>query len=157
MSTLKTELKQSKPFSSLEVEAFLNILRTAEVLMQGVTETLKPHELSPTQYNALRILRGAGSGGLACSEVGERMVNKDPDITRLLDRLEQRELVTRERGAKDRRVVTAKITAKGMKLLAALDGPVDAVHRRQLGALGNKNLRQLVSLLEAARERTVQN
>lgn len=148
---LRSEIKQSKPFRSLEVEAFLNIQRTADVLMRGVSETLKAHDLSPTQYNALRILRGAGDG-LACSEVGERMVNKDPDITRLLDRLEQRELVTRARDAKDRRVVTAKITAKGMKLLAGLDEPVDTLHRRQLSALGEKNLRQLVMLLEAARE-----
>ena len=149
---LKNEIKQNKPFSSLEVEAFLNIQRTADVLMRGVTETLKAHDLSPTQYNALRILRGAGEGGLACSEVGERMVNKDPDITRLLDRLEQRELVTRARDVKDRRVVTARITTKGMKLLAGLDAPVDTLHRRQLGELGEKNLRQLIALLEASRE-----
>ena len=149
---LKTEIKQTRPFRSLEVEAFLNIQITAEATMRGVTETLSAYDLSPTQYNALRILRGAGKGGLACSEVGERMINKDPDITRLLDRLEQREWVTRERDSNDRRVVTAKITPKALQILAKLDEPIDALHRRQLGRLGEKSLRQLVTLLECVRE-----
>ncbi len=148
---LKNEIKQNKPFRSLEVEAFLNVQRTADALMRGVTETLKAHDLSPTQYNALRILRGAGAAGLACSELSERMVNKDPDITRLLDRLEQRGLVARGRDPDDRRVVLAKITARATPLLAGLDGPIDAVHKKQLGALGKKNLSRLVALLEAAR------
>src|SRR5581483_7743845 len=124
---LKTEIKQTKPFESLETEALLNVARTADFLMRPGAELLKEHDLSPTQYNALRILRGAGKAGLACSEVGERMINKDPDITRLLDRLEERGLVTRARDAHDRRVVTAKITAKALQMLAALDEPVLAL------------------------------
>jgi len=149
---LKNEIKQTKPFSSLEVEAFLNVVRTSDVLMRGVAATLKEYDLSPTQYNALRILRGAGNGGLACSEVGERMVNKDPDITRLLDRLEQRALVTRARDVEDRRVVTARITPKALKLLAGLDEPIGTLHIRQLSKLGEKHLRQLIALLEEVRE-----
>jgi DNA-binding MarR family transcriptional regulator len=148
---LKTEIKQNKPFESLEAEAFLNVLRTADVLMRGVAETLKTSELSSTQYNALRILRGAGKAGLACSEVAERMVNKDPDITRLMDRLEQRGLVTRARDGHDRRIVTAKTTAKALQILAALDAPVEELHQRQLGKLGSENLQRLVALLERAR------
>lgn len=149
---LKTEIKQSKPFDSLETEAILNLVRTADRLMRPGAELLKERELSPTQYNALRILRGAGKAGLACSEVGERMINKDPDITRLLDRLEERGLVTRARDEDDRRVVTAKITAKALQILAALDEPLVALHRRQLGHLSEEKLRQLIALLEAARE-----
>lgn len=148
---LRRELKLRKPLS-LEAEAFLHVVKTAETLMQGVAEALKDYDLSPTQYNVLRILRGAGGAGLACSEVAERMVNRDPDITRLMDRLEKGELVSRTRDKKDRRVVTAKITPKGLELVARLDEPMKALQRRQLGRLGENNLKQLVALLERVRE-----
>jgi DNA-binding MarR family transcriptional regulator len=104
---LRDEIKQTKPFPSLETEVFLNLARTADQTMRTIAEALKPAELSPTQYNVLRILQGAGKNGLACSEIGERLVTRDPDITRLLDRIEQRELVQRERSSSDRRVVLA--------------------------------------------------
>src|SRR2546421_9228986 len=94
---LAAEIKQTKPFGSLEEEAILNLHRTASILIQVESETLKPHGLSMTQYNALRILRGAGAKGLACQEIAERMINRDPDITRLIDRLEGRKLVERAR------------------------------------------------------------
>src|SRR5262245_60916712 len=96
---LAAEIKQTKPFASLEAEAILNLHRTASILMQVEAEALKPHGLSLTQYNALRILRGAGSAGLACQEIAERMIARDPDITRLLDRLEKRKLIARARSA----------------------------------------------------------
>lgn len=150
MGTLRSEIKHVKPLS-LEVEAFLNLQRTADALNRDVVETLKEFDLSPTQYNALRILRGAGGNGLACSEVGERMINKDSDITRLLDRLEQRLLVTRARDLNDRRVVTANITAKGIQILSRLDEPIVALHKRQMSKLGERNLRLLNELLEAVR------
>ncbi|HSF31330.1 MAG TPA: MarR family transcriptional regulator, partial [Candidatus Tectomicrobia bacterium] len=127
---------QRKPFESLEQEALLNVLRTADVLMQRISTVLKPFKLSHSQYNVLRILRGAGPDGLACQEVAERMISRDPDITRLLDRLEARGLVTRTREQKDRRVVTVRITPEGLRLLTQLDGPVEEADRRQLEHLG---------------------
>src|SRR5262245_24239738 len=92
---LRTEILQQQPFDSLEQEALLNLLRTADVCMQRITAVLKPFKLSHSQYNVLRILRGAGPDGLPCQEVAERMISRDPDITRLLDRLEARGLVKR--------------------------------------------------------------
>lgn len=149
---LQAEIKQAKPFPSVEQEAFLNLLRTAEALLRGFTEVLKPAGLSHPQYNILRILRGAGPDGLACRELGGRMVTRDPDITRLLDRLEARGLVARARRQEDRRVVRTCITAKGLQLLGELDAPVLRLHHRLLGHLGDRRLRSLIELLEAARE-----
>jgi len=152
---IQAEIKQKKPFRSLEEEVFLALQRTADQLNGQVAEMLKPHGLSPTQYNALRILRGAGPKGLACSEVGERMINRDPDITRLVDRLERRGLVARSRGEKDRRVITTRITAAGLELLKSLDRPVEEFQHRLLGHLGKARQRTLIQLLEAARRRHV--
>lgn len=148
---LQQELRQTKPFSGPEEEAHLSILRTSEVLRQGMAEMLKEAELTPTQYNVLRILRGAGRPGRCCGEISERMVTKDSDITRLLNRLEARGLITRERTEEDRRVINARITSAGLRLLAELDGPVAEHHRRVLGHLGAKRLALLCELLEAVR------
>jgi len=147
----RKETKQRKPFRRVEEEAFVNIQRTADALMQGVAATLKPMGLSPTQYNVLRILRGAEPDGLACREIAERMITRDPDITRLLDRLEDRALVARSRDRADRRVITTRIAEKGLRLLKDLDGPIAALHVAQLGHLGDQKLRFLTDLLEAAR------
>ena len=149
---LQTEINQTKPFESLEAEAFFNLQRTADALMHGVEVILKPLGLSPSQYNVLRILRGAGAEGLACGDVAARMVTRDPDITRLLDRLEARGLVLRARDRADRRVITVRITAEGLRRLQALDAPVAALLRRQLGHLGARRLRTLSELLQVARE-----
>ena len=149
---IQAEIKQTKPFASLEEEAFLALQRTADQLNWRVAEMLKPYGLSPTQYNALRILRGAGDSGLACSEVGERMINRDPDITRLLDRLEKRSLVRRDRASKDRRVITAHITSIGKELLKRLDRPVEEFQDQLLGRLGSQKLQALIRLLCAARQ-----
>lgn len=149
---LKDEIMQRKPFTSLEAEVYLNVLRTADVLTRGMEVMLKPHGLTGTQYNVLRILRGAGPAGLACGEVGGRMVTHDPDITRLLDRMEARGLVTRARENKDRRVITTRITRAGLEILKKLDRPAAEWHRRSVGHLGEARLRKLVDLLEAARE-----
>ena len=148
---IQAEIKQSKPFGSLQEEAFLALQRTADQLQGRVAEMLKPYGLSPTQYNALRILRGAGDSGLACSEIGERMINRDPDITRLLDRLQRRGLVRRARDRQDRRVIMAHITAAGSKLLKDLDRPVEEFQQRLLGGLRQQQLKDLVRLLCAAR------
>jgi DNA-binding MarR family transcriptional regulator len=149
---LQTEIKQHKPFESLEQEALLNVLRTADALMQGIAAVLKPLKLSHSQYNVLRILRGAEPEGLACREISERMITHDPDITRLLDRLEARGLVTRMRDQKDRRVVMVHITADGLGVLAQLDEPIAEVDRRRLKHLGERRLRLLIELLEVSRE-----
>lgn len=151
---LREEIKQQRPFQSLEQEALLNVLRTADVLMQRLTAVLKPFKLSHSQYNVLRILRGAGPDGLACREISERMISRDPDITRLLDRLEARGLVARTRDEKDRRVVTARITPEGLRLLEALDEPIAEVDRQPLQHLGEQRLRTLIELLELARRRS---
>ena len=148
---LAEEIKQTRPFGSLEEEAILNIRRTASVLDQIVAEALRPSGLSNTQYNVLRILRGAGSKGLACQEIAERMVTRDPDITRLVDRLEARKLFERTRSREDRRVVVVRITPAGSKLLSSLDSKVESLPQRALGHLGRKRLRLLIALLELAR------
>ena len=111
---------------------------------------LKAEELSATQYNVLRILRGAPEG-LPCGEIANRMITRDPDVTRLLDRLEKRGLISRWRDTKDRRMVMARITVDGLKLLARLDEPVQESHRKQLGHLGKERLRALSDLLAVAR------
>ncbi|HXH11891.1 MAG TPA: MarR family transcriptional regulator [Alphaproteobacteria bacterium] len=151
---LRDAITQQRPFESLEQEALLNVLRTADVLMQRLTAVLKPFKLSHSQYNVLRILRGAGPDGLACREISERMISRDPDITRLLDRLEARGLVARTRDQQDRRVVMARITPEGLRLLEALDEPIAAVDRQQFQHLGEQRLRTLIELLELARRRS---
>jgi DNA-binding MarR family transcriptional regulator len=139
-----------KPFATPEQAAFVTLLRTAEQFQARNAEFLKGYDLSSTQYNALRILRGAGKSGLPCSEVGERMINKDPDITRLLDRLEKRGFVTRNRDENDRRVIRARITNAGLETLRRLDRPIEQFLSRMLGSLGQKRLLDLVQLLEEA-------
>jgi DNA-binding MarR family transcriptional regulator len=152
VSKLQEELKQTKPFDSREEEVYLSILRTAEALSWGVSETLKGADLTPTQYNVLRILRGAETEGATCGQISERMVTKDSDITRLLERLETRGLITRARDEKDRRFITARITKQGLRLLAGLDKPIAECHKRQISHLGESRLAALAKLLDAARD-----
>lgn len=149
--SLRDQIKQQRPFRSLEEEVALNLLRTANALAQGFAPQLRETDLTGTQYNVLRILRGAGKDGLPCGEIAARMITKDPDITRLLDRLQRRGLVARERDSADRRVVVTRIAKEGLALLAELDEPVVATHARLLGHLGPRKLRQLATLLEEAR------
>ena len=148
---LRREIRQKKPFGSPEEELFLEVQRSADMLMRGLEGVLKPSGLTQTQYNVLRILRGAGPEGLVCHEVAERMVTRDPDVTRLLDRLESRGLVTRTRESGDRRVVRASLTESGISLLGRLDFDVAELHRRQLGHLGRAKLGRLVGLLAETR------
>ena len=148
---LQAQLGQTKPFRSPEEETFLQVLRTASALLAGLTSLLREHDLSQPQYNVLRILRGAGEAGLPSGEVGVRMVGRDPDVTRVLDRMEPRGLVARTRGTSDRRVVTVRLTPAGRALVDALDAPVAAMHARQLGHLSVDELRALSAMLERAR------
>jgi MarR family transcriptional regulator, organic hydroperoxide resistance regulator len=149
---LKNELKQTKPFRSLGHEAHLAILRTAAELEHSFELAVKPHGITATQYNVLRILRGAGPSGLCRNEVGTRMLRRVPDVTRLLDRLEDMKLISRERGGDDRRYVTTRITAAGLKVLGTLDPIVDELHDAHLGHLGDARLRTLVDLLARVRD-----
>jgi DNA-binding MarR family transcriptional regulator len=135
---------------SSEEAAFLDLLRTTDMLSRGLVTILKLEDLSSTQYNVLRILRGAPEG-LPCGEIAKRMITRDPDITRLLDRLEKFGLISRSRVARDRRTVMARITGAGLKLLARLDEPIQEAHRKQLGHLGRERLRLLTDLLREAR------
>jgi len=135
-----------------EEAAALDLLRTSDLLSRGPLQVLKTADLSGTQYNVLRILRGAPEG-LPCGEIASRMITRDPDVTRLLDRLEKRGLISRCRETKDRRTVMTRIAPPGLKLLASLDDPIRDAHRKQLGHLGPKRLRTLAELLRMARSR----
>lgn len=151
-SKLQDEIKQLKPFESLQAEVFLNLVRTTDALTRGVEDILKLAGLSHAQYNVLRILKGAGEGGLCCREVGDRMVSRDPDVTRLLDNMERRGLVARTRDRRDRRVITVRVTDTGLKILKDLDAPLSAYNRKLLIHMGEDDLHKLIELLEAARE-----
>jgi len=133
-----------------EEAVFLELLRTTDTLTRRLITVLKGDDLSSNQYNVLRILRGSPAG-LPCGEIASRMITRDPDITRLLDRLEKRNLISRCRETKDRRMVMARITPDGLKVLGRLDEPVEEAHRKQLGHLGRERLRALSELLLAAR------
>ncbi len=151
---LRDEIKQTRPFRSLEEEVMLGLARTADAMARSAEEVFRGSGLTATQYNVLRILRGAGSAGLSCGEVASRMITRDPDLTRLLDRLEARALVKRSRSGEDRRVVTTRITGEGLALLEQLDEPVQAQHRKAVGHLGEAKLRALAQLLDEARSGT---
>lgn len=152
VSKIQDEIKQSKPFKSIASEAHVALLRTADVVARGITDVLKPFGVSPTQYNVLRILRGAGPTGLACGEIGERMITQDPDITRLLDRMEKAGWIERTRDSRDRRVVMTRLTKQGKKLIDDLEEPLARMERQVLKRVGEKRLRDLVDLLDVMRE-----
>ena len=150
---LHEELKQSEPFKAIEQEAYLSIVRTAATLEHSMAQALKPFDITPTQYNVLRILRGAGGTGLCRNEVGERLVTNVPDVTRLLDRMEEMQLIVRQRSTIDRRLVSTSLTKKGADLLARLDERICGIHAEQLGHLGKRELKTLVALLAQVRDR----
>jgi DNA-binding MarR family transcriptional regulator len=151
VSGLQAELKQTIPFTSREQEAYLSLLRTADALEAQVESWLRAFGLTGTQYNALRILRGAGPEGLPCREIAGRMITHDPDITRLLNRLETRGLVVRTRDRHDRRVIFGKITTPGLKLLRAMDAPIEKHAREMLQHVAQEKLQHLIELLELVR------
>jgi len=152
MASIKDELLM-RALQGPEQEAFLNIWRTQDRLLSEMSELYKSQDITVAQYNALRILRGAGKAGLPCQGVGERMVARVPDITRLLDRLEDRGLVSRQRDTDDRRVVMVHATQKALDLLIKLDGTVRDAHERQFRHLTKTELRELNRLLTKVRKR----
>ena len=148
---LRDEIQQAKRFGSRAQEAYLNLVRTAAVLEHTLEDGLKPYGVTATQYNVLRILRGAGEGGLCRNDVQARMITPVPDATRLLDRLEAAGHVERRRDADDRRFVTARISAQGLELLERMERPVAELHQAHLGHMSAPELGQLIALLERAR------
>ena len=148
---LQKDLHQSVPFASLHAEAFLNLLRTADHLQRRLRLTLKPYGITDTQYNVLRILRGAGAHPLPCSEIGERLISQVPDITRLLDRMERGGMIRRERDDQDRRMVLSRITPTGLGKLKDLDGVLERCVEKMLEHLTRQELLQMTALLEDAR------
>ena len=148
---LQQELRQTKPFRSLHAEAFLNVVRTADQLQHGLHLRLKPYGMTETQYNSLRILRGAGDPGLTCSEIADRLVGHHPDITRLLNRMERQGIVRRSRDTKDRSTVITRITRSGLDRLKELDEVVATTVTALLDELSENELRKMIALLERAR------
>jgi DNA-binding MarR family transcriptional regulator len=148
---LQSELRQRKPFASVAEEAHLNLSRTESQLQAAMEAVLKPFGISGTQYNVLRILRGAGQEGLCRNEIRDRLINRMPDVSRLLDRMEEAGLVVRQRSEDDRRLVSTHLTAKGRDLVDSLDAPVHEAHQQRLGHLGEAKLRELIELLTLVR------
>ncbi len=144
---MSSPLKASKQPAPIEDQIFVAVLKAADFLGQQAEQLLKSHGLTGAQYNVLRILRGAGPDGLPCRSVGERMISHDPDMTRLLDRMEKRGLITRERQKDDRRVVKTRITAQGLDMLKKLDQPVREMHKQQFQHMSAARLKQLAELL----------
>jgi DNA-binding MarR family transcriptional regulator len=143
--------KSNKPFlPSTEAKLFVALLRLSDRLAQDAELLIKSHGLTPTQYNVLRILRGAGPDGLPCKRIGDRMISRDPDMTRLLDRMEKRSLITRERQTEDRRVIKTRITQAGLEILKRLDGPVDELHKKQFRHIPPPKLKALAEAIEEA-------
>jgi DNA-binding MarR family transcriptional regulator len=152
MTSLRLEIIQERPFSSVQEEAFLSLLRTADCLHRNAYLKTRDWGLTSTQYNVLRILRGAGEKGLTCSAIGERMITAVPDITRLLNRLKASHLVTQQRDAADRRIVWTRITPAGLELLQSLDPVTRQMTRELLGHMPEGEINQLIALLEKARQ-----
>jgi DNA-binding MarR family transcriptional regulator len=151
MRTIQEEIKQTRPFPTLEEEAIVSLARTAGVIQNAFTDMIKPYGLTPKLYNVLRILRGAGPAGLCRYEVRDRLIAPEPDVTRLLDRLEKAGHVRRERDSVNRRQVKATITQSGLDLLDKIEGPLRAFHDEQLGHLGPERLKAFIDLLNVAR------
>ena len=154
MAGLKQEIAQERPFSGIEEEALLNLMRTSDFLHRAVQRKTREWGLTSTQYNVLRILRGALPRGLSCAAIGSRMITAEPDITRLLARLKGLKLIRQQRDRDDRRVVWTQISEAGLELLQAMDPVIQQAPRELLGHLNQAELAELIRLLELARKRS---
>ena len=152
MPPLKLEIIQEPPFFSLEEETLLNLLRTTDSLQRSLQLKTRSWGVTSTQYNVLRILRGAQPGGLTCSSIGKRMITAEPDITRLLNRLKAAELIQQKRDEADRRVLWTQITEKGLDILEKMEPMIERLPGEILGHMLDSDLIQLTSLLEEARQ-----
>ncbi len=151
MANLKDEIRQERAFQSMEEEALLNLLRTTGFLDRAVEHKIRPFGITSTQYNVLRILRGAHPAGLTCSAIGERMIAAEPDVTRLLSRLRKLDLVKQHRDRNDRRMLWTEISAQGLRLLREMDPMVEKAPIELLGHMRRGDLERLIALLETAR------
>jgi DNA-binding MarR family transcriptional regulator len=151
MTSLKSEIAQTTPFSSVEEEALLNLMRTSDCLQRAFQQRIRGFGLTSTQYNVLRILRGAQPDGLACAAIGARMIAMEPDITRLLARLKRLKLIRQHRDRHDRRVVWTQISDAGLDLLHAMDPVIQRIPGELLGHVNGAALAELIRLLELAR------
>jgi len=156
MAGLKFEIVQEPPFFSLEEEAFLNLLRTSDCLQRAFQRKTRDWGITSTQYNVLRILRGAQPGGLTCAAIGSRMITADPDITRLLARLKTLKLIEQERDPNDKRVVWTKISETGLDLLRAMDPVIQRAPLELLGHMNASDVAEFIRLLELARKQCLQ-
>jgi DNA-binding MarR family transcriptional regulator len=150
-SALQREIKQTRPFPSRRQEAMLGLLKTADILRRFLATVVEPHRITLQQYNVLRILKGAGPDGLPTLEIAERLIEHAPGVTRLLDRLEKKDLVKRERCPLDRRQVTCRITRQGRRLLDTMGQAMESAHDRCLGMLPVRDVETLVEALDAVR------
>ena len=151
LSQLQREIRQGKPFRSRGQEVVVALLRTADLIRRTVGRVLEPHDITPQQYNVLRILRGAGEQGLPTLEIAERMIEQAPGVTRLLDRLEVKGLVRRQRCAQDRRQVLCWLTPTGLELVERLDEPVDSADAEAVAMLTPEEQERLLRMLDAIR------
>ena len=152
--TLRDEIQQTKPFTSLQEEALLNIVRTSATMTDEMEDLLKSRGITNTQYNVLRILRGAEPDGLCRNELRDRMLTRMPDVTRLLDRMEEAGFVARSRDNEDRRLVSTRITPAGRKVVDDLDAPVREFHQRRTSHVSDEQLQTLIDLLTLVRHRS---
>jgi len=152
LASLNSEIAQEAPFSSTEEEAILNVMRTSDCLERAFQQRTRGFGLTPTQYNVLRILRGAQPCGLPCAAIGARMIAAEPDITRLLGRLKRLKLIRQRRDRHDRRVVLTQISDAGLDLLRAMDPLIERITVELLGGLSGAELTEMIRLLERARQ-----
>ncbi|HET9227203.1 MAG TPA: MarR family transcriptional regulator [Thermoanaerobaculia bacterium] len=150
-SAIQREIRQTRPFRSLSQEGVVALLRTADVVRRYIARVLEPYGITPQQYNVLRILRGAGAEGLPTLTIAERMIEEAPGITRLLDRLEAKGMVRRQRCPEDRRQVLCFAQPSGLDLLNRIDGAMDEADDAVLGQLSDEDKTQLIRLLDAVR------
>ena len=150
ISSVGEEIHQTRAFATIEEELLVSLLRTTDVLQERFEQMIRPFNISMTQYNVLRILRGAGAEGRTCGEIGERMIAREPDVTRLLERMDKAGLIKRTRDSKDRRVVVTRITSSGLKLLDELDPKLREIDGL-LKPMGERKIETMLKLLDEVR------
>lgn len=151
-NTLLSEIGQNSPFESIHQETALSVLRTADTVHRYYSNVLLPFDITFQQYNVLRIVRGAGKSGVPTSQIGERMIEQNPGLTRLIDRLERKKLLKRKRSKSDRRVVTCTITKTGSELLTTMQEPVKNAEKKMLTGLKKAELQTTIELLSCLRQ-----
>jgi DNA-binding MarR family transcriptional regulator len=156
LASLRREIAQERPFASSEEEALLNLLRTADFVERAIQRRTRAWGITSTQYNVLRILRGAGADGLTCNAIGERMITAEPDITRLLSRLKTLKLIRQRRDPRDRRAVRTQIAEPGLELLRKMDPEMRKMPREMLTHLSHAEVAEMIRLLEKARQSDTQ-